>query len=142
MRPHHRAVEHLDQMRAVAVLRKQLKERLEDAALAQPPEPFPDAVPVPELLGNGSPGDVVDREIMQRLQKFAVVPPLVPVPRARRPEKLYRKRPFLIRHPRQHGRLPNQPTSYESRSKPNRNHQSANRFNLSQIRPHDLTRLT
>src|SRR4051812_1234918 len=46
---------------------------LEDTRLAQPPKAFPDAVPVAELGRERPPRDVVDREIVQRLEELAVV---------------------------------------------------------------------
>src|SRR3954465_1162570 len=50
---------------------------LEDTRLAQPPKAFPDAVPIAELGRERPPSDVVDREIVQRLEELAVVAALV-----------------------------------------------------------------
>ena len=60
-------------MRRLAAFREYLKERLEDARPAEAPEPLPYAVPVAKLVGQGSPGDTVDREIVDRLQEFSVI---------------------------------------------------------------------
>jgi len=106
MSPHHGAVEHLNQVSGLAGLGQDLKERLEHARPAEPPEPLPDAVPVPELPRQGSPGDVVNREIVQRFQKLAVVVSRFATARLHGVEHLQNDRPVLVRHSRQHGRLP------------------------------------
>src|SRR6476659_7719681 len=51
-------------MRRLAAFREYLKERLEDARPTEAPEPLPYAVPVAKLVGQGSPGDTVDRETL------------------------------------------------------------------------------
>ena len=62
--------EHLHQMRALAQCCERIEKGLKDAGSAQPPEPFPDRIPMAELHRKGAPGDVVDRKIMQRFQKL------------------------------------------------------------------------
>ncbi len=114
MRPDHGRVEHLDQISGLAPLRQQLKERLKHATLAQPPEPLPDAVPVSEFLRKRPPSDVVYRKIVESFQELAIVTPLVATTRARRPEQFNRESPFVLGHLRQHGRLQQKPTLYES----------------------------
>src|SRR3954452_7178859 len=73
-------------------------------SLAEPPEALPDGIPVSECLGQSAPGDVVDREVMQRLEEDPVVPALRAPPRAAGPEYLQHRHPILLCHPRQHGR--------------------------------------
>jgi hypothetical protein len=75
VRANHGAVEHLDQVRCLAGLGQELEERLDDAGSAEPPEALPDAVPRTERRGKRAPGQIMDREKMQCLQKLAVVPP-------------------------------------------------------------------
>src|SRR4029077_6208747 len=65
-----------------------------------------DAVPSAKLRRQGSPSDVVNRKIMQRFQELAIIAPLVPAARARRPKRLDHDLPIDIRHPCQHDRLP------------------------------------
>jgi len=84
----HRGVEHLHQVRALAQRCERIEKGLKDAGSAQPPEAFPDRIPMAELRRKGAPGDVVDRKIMQRLQKLPVVPSFVATARAHRPENL------------------------------------------------------
>jgi hypothetical protein len=52
---HHRGIEHLNQVRRVTHRGQRLEKRLEDARLAQSPEPLPSAVPVAELGGKRPP---------------------------------------------------------------------------------------
>ena len=110
----HRGVEHLHQMRALAQRCERIEKGLKDAGSAQPPEPFPDRIPMAELHRKGAPGDVVDRKIMQRLQKLPVVPSFVATARAHRPENLQNNRPVILGHRRQHGRSSEKPTAHES----------------------------
>ena len=56
----HRGVEHLHQVRALAQRCERIEKGLKDAGSAQPPEPFPDRIPMAELHRKGAPGDVVD----------------------------------------------------------------------------------
>jgi hypothetical protein len=84
MGAHDRRIDHLDEVSGAAHSRQKGEHRLENAPLAQPPKPLPDAVPIAKLRRQRSPGDVVNREKMQRLQKLAIVPPLVAPARARR----------------------------------------------------------
>src|SRR5438552_18349201 len=65
-------VEHLDEMSGLAHGGKRLEECLEHARLAQPPEPFPHAVPVAKFGGQRPPGDVVDRKIVQSCPELLV----------------------------------------------------------------------
>ena len=74
----------------------------EHAAAAQAPEALPDAVPGAELGRQRSPCNVVDREIVQGFEKLAVVPPLVPTPRAAGIEHLVHKHPIFFGHLRQY----------------------------------------
>src|SRR3954453_19807899 len=73
MSPNGGGVEHLHEMGGLAVRGESLEQGLEDTRLAQPPEPFPDAVPIAELGRERPPSDVVDREIVQRLEELAIV---------------------------------------------------------------------
>src|SRR3954452_2124029 len=75
-------------------------------SLAEPPEALPDGIPVSECLGQSAPGDIVDTEVVQRFEEPAVVPALVAPPGAHRPEHLNHSLPVRVRHPRQHGRPP------------------------------------
>ena len=63
-------------MGRLAQVCERLEERLEHAGLAQPPEPLPHRIPGTELGRQSPPGDVVDREIVQRFEKLAIVPSL------------------------------------------------------------------
>jgi hypothetical protein len=78
-------VEHLHEMRPFAQGGERFEESFEHAAAAQAPEALPDAVPGAELGRPRPPRNVVDREIVQGFEKLAVVPPLVPTPRAAAP---------------------------------------------------------
>jgi hypothetical protein len=73
MRPNHGAVEHLHQISRLAGLGQELEERLEHPGSAETPEPLPDTVPLAVLPGQGAPGDAVDGEKVQRLQKLTVI---------------------------------------------------------------------
>jgi hypothetical protein len=84
MRPHHGAVEHLNQMRGRAGLSQELEEGLEHARVAQAPESLPGTVPRPELGRRRPSGGVVDRVVVQRLQEPPVVTPIVATTRATR----------------------------------------------------------
>jgi hypothetical protein len=106
MGAHHRGVEHLNQVRGAAGCSEGVEEGFEHARLAQAPEALPDRVPVPKCGGQGPPGDVMDRKVVQRFEERAVIPALVAPPRAHRSEHLNHDLPILIRHPRQHGRPP------------------------------------
>src|SRR3954466_4297873 len=105
MSPNGGGVEHLHEMGGLAVRGERLEQGLEDTRLAQPPEPFPDAVPIAELGRERPPSDVVDRELVQRLEELAVVAALVAPPRAAGPKQL-QPPPNRPRHPRQHRDLP------------------------------------
>src|SRR6476659_9451014 len=94
MSPNGGGVEHLHEMGGLAVRGERLEQGLEDTRLAQPPEPFPDAVPIAELGRERPPSDVVDREIVQRLEELAVVAALVAPPRAAGPKQLQNRRPI------------------------------------------------
>src|ERR1700712_1117413 len=74
VRANDRAVEHLHQMRCLAGLGQQLEKCLHHAGAAEPPEPFPNAVPQPERGRQRAPSQIMNREEMQRFQKLAVVP--------------------------------------------------------------------
>jgi hypothetical protein len=63
----------------VSILRPaQDEESFEHACLAQPVKALPHTVPMPELLRQGSPTHILDREKMQRFQELAVIHPLRP----------------------------------------------------------------
>src|SRR3954452_5781503 len=108
--PHDGRVEHLNQVGRLAHRREGVEEGLEHPGLAQAPEALPHGIPVPALGRQGAPRDVVDGEVMHRFEEDPVVPALVAPPRAAGPEDLQHRRPILLCHPRQHGRLlPNRP---------------------------------
>src|SRR6185437_176200 len=69
------------------------------------PKPLPDPVPLAKLSRQGAPGDIVNCEIMQRFQEFAVVPTAPAKARACRPECFDNDLPLGIRHLCQHDRL-------------------------------------
>jgi len=104
MGAHYGGIEHLHQMRRLAHCRQGIEEGFEGAGSAQPPEPLPHAVPMPELFRESPPSDVVNHEILQGFEKPSVVPSLVAAPRARCLEYLQNNRPVLFRHGGQHGR--------------------------------------
>src|SRR5271165_4079984 len=93
-------------MRRLAAFCKNLKECLEDARSAEPPEPLPYAVPIAKFLGQCSPGNAVDREIVNCLQEFAVVMPRLSPARLHRVEHFKCDPPIPLRHSRKHVRLP------------------------------------
>src|SRR4051812_19215028 len=67
-------------------------------------------MPVPARGRQGAPSDVVNAEVMHRFEEETVVPALGAPPGAAGPEYLQHRRPILLCHPRQHGRLlPNRP---------------------------------
>jgi hypothetical protein len=76
MRPHDGGVEHLNQVRGAAGCSEGVEDGFEHARLAQAPEALPDGIPVSECLGQSAPGDVVDREVVQRFEEDPVVPAL------------------------------------------------------------------
>jgi hypothetical protein len=100
------AVEKLDQMRRPALLGKQLEENLKDSRAAEPPEALPDRVPFAKLCWKGAPGDVVQREVVDRLQELAIIVPGFATAGLCHVEHRKRKRPILFGHLRQHGRPP------------------------------------
>ena len=101
-----RAIEELYQMRRLAAFREHLKERLEDTRPAEPPEPLPYAVPFAKFFGQRSPGNAVDREIVDCLQEFTVVMPRLSLARLHRVEHFKCDPPIPLRHSRKHVRLP------------------------------------
>src|SRR3954466_10701594 len=105
MRPHDGGVEHLNQVRGAAGCSERIEKGLEHARLAEAPEALPHRIPVSECLGQSASGDVVDGEVVQRLEEETVVAPLGAPPRAAGAEQLQHRRPILLCHPRQHGRL-------------------------------------
>tara|TARA_B100000749_G_scaffold118142_1_gene90563 strand:+ start:477 stop:725 length:249 start_codon:yes stop_codon:yes gene_type:complete len=70
-------IEHLNQTGRGGQRGQMFEEEIEGAALAQSVEPFPDAIPFAEALRQGTPGDIVNREIMKGLQKKSVIPAFV-----------------------------------------------------------------
>ena len=59
---------------------ERLEEGLEHPGPAQAPEALPHRVPVAEFGRKRPPGDVVEREVVQRLEELAVVSTLVAAP--------------------------------------------------------------
>src|SRR3712207_5065168 len=113
MCPNDGGVKHLDQVGRLARGGECVEKGLEHASPAQAPKALPDRVPVAELGRECSPCDVVDAEVVQRLQEPTVVSTFVAPARAHSPKHLNPPPPVLIRHPRQHGRFlkSNQPGS-------------------------------
>ena len=93
-------------MRCLAAFCKNLKECLGYARSAEPPEPLPYAVPVAKFLGQCSPGNAVDREIMNRLKEFTVVMPRLSAARLHSVKHFECDQPIALCHSRQHVRLP------------------------------------
>jgi hypothetical protein len=93
-------------MRRFAAFREHLKERLEYTRSAEPPEPLPYAVPFAKFFGQRSPGNAVDREIVDCLQEFTVVMPRLSLARLHRVEHFKCDPPIPLRHSRKHVRLP------------------------------------
>src|SRR4249920_338266 len=91
-------------MRRLAQRRQGIEERFESSRSAQPPEPLPHAVPVPEFLRKSPPSDIMNHKIVQGLEKLSVVPALVAAPRPRCREHPQYNRPILFRHGREHSR--------------------------------------
>ena len=73
MRAHDGGVEHLKEMRRGTHGRDRVEEGFENAALAQPIEASPHAVPGTEALRQSAPANVLDGEEMKRLEEAAVV---------------------------------------------------------------------
>jgi len=93
-------------MRRLAEFCEHLKEGLEYTRLAEAPEPLPYAVPVSKFTGQCSPGNAVDREVVDCFQEFAVVMPRLSPPRLHRVEHFKCDQPILFRHSCQHVRPP------------------------------------
>ena len=97
---------------------------------------FPHAVPRPEPFAQRPPGDIVNGEVAQGLQKQPVVPALRAAQRQAGAEHIQRQFPIPFRHPRGHrqpsqGRLSMNQTSHRSGiAKPS----------SESIRPHGLVR--
>src|SRR5271155_420442 len=104
MGTHHGGIEHLHQMRRLAHRRQGIEERFESSRSAQPPEPLPYAVPVPEFLRKSPPSNIMNHKIVQGFEKLSVVAALVAAPRPRCREHPQYNRPILFRHGREHGR--------------------------------------
>ena len=101
-----RAIEELDQMRRLAEFSQHLKERLEDARPAEPPEPLPYAVPVPKFFRQCSPGNAVNREVVDCFEESTVIMPRLSPVRLCRLEHFQCDFPISLRHSRQHVRPP------------------------------------
>src|SRR5271166_5637343 len=114
MSPHDGGIEHLNKMRGLAQAGQRLEERLERPGLAQPPKPFPNAVPRTELGGQRAPGYVMYREIVQRFQKLAIVVTGFTAFGSHRAKHFDSDLPILLRHSCQHNR--------PSRSRSSMNH--------------------
>src|ERR1700687_4535602 len=93
-------------MRRLAASREHLKKCLEDTRPAESPEPLPHAVPVAKFIGQRSPGNTVDREIVDRFEEFTVVAPRLSPARLHRVEHLKCDQPIPLRHSCKHVRLP------------------------------------
>jgi hypothetical protein len=100
--PNGRAVEHLHQMCGFAGFGQQLEERLHHTGTAEPPEPFPDAIPKTERGRQSALGQIVNCEKMQCFQKPAVVAPWLATARLGRGKHLQHDLPVIFRHSRQH----------------------------------------
>ena len=111
------AVEHLHQVCCRAERRQCLEERLEHTAAAQPREPLPHGVPGAVFGWKRSPGHVLNREEVQRLEEAAVIATLVATPRKTSSEHVKGDLPIGLGHPRQHRIGPALPTRYESPNK-------------------------
>lgn len=94
-----RRVERLHDVGRAAGPCQPVEHGLEHAGPGKPPEPLPDRVPIAELGRKRSPGDVVDREVVKRLQELAVVPPHVAPARQSRPEHRQRDLPIVLALP-------------------------------------------
>ena len=66
-------IEHLNQTGRRGQRGQMFEEEIEGAALAQSVEPFPDAIPFAEALRQGTPGDIVNCEIMKGFQEKPVI---------------------------------------------------------------------
>jgi hypothetical protein len=93
-------------MSSLAVFGEQLKEGLEYTRATEPPESLPNAVALAEFSLQSAACDAMCCEVVHCLQKFRVVVTMVTTPRSRRVKHLQHDRPILLRHPRQHHRLP------------------------------------
>src|SRR3954451_14260550 len=105
MGAHDCGIDHLNEVRGAARLGEERQHCLEHAPLAQPPKSLPYAVPIAKLARQGPPGDVVNREIMQRFQEFTVISAAPATARACRPECFDDNHPLGIGHLCQHDRL-------------------------------------
>src|SRR3954471_24719030 len=68
IRAHDRRTDHLNEMSGAAGLGQERQHRLENPPLAQPPKPLPHTIPLAKLCRQSPPSDIVNREVMQRLQ--------------------------------------------------------------------------
>lgn len=89
-------------MRGAAQPGQHGEEVLEDACLAQPVEPLPDAVPLAEPLGQRPPGQIVHGEILQRFEKQPIVARLRAPRREAGPEHLQGNLTVSLAHLRGH----------------------------------------
>ena len=92
------AVEHLDHGGGSATSRERPEEGFKRAIARQPREPLPDGVPVTKRLGQRPPGDVMHREIMQRLQEAAVIRALLAASGAHLAEDVHHQGPGRLGH--------------------------------------------
>jgi len=102
MSAHDGRVEHLNEIGRRTHGRQRVKERLEDAGLAQAIEAFPHAVPMAEALRQSAPAHVLDGEEMKRLEEAAIVLGLPSTPRQAGAEHRNRVRPIVLIHFRRH----------------------------------------
>jgi hypothetical protein len=105
MRAHDRRIDHLNEMRSAARLGQERQHRLEYTPLAQPPKPLPHTIPLAKFSRQSTPGDIVNRKVMQRFQEFTIVPAAPAAARACRTKRLDNDLPLGIRHLGQHDRL-------------------------------------
>ena len=115
MRAHDGGVEHLKEMRRGTQGCERVEEGFENAALAQPIEASPHAVPGTEALRQSAPANVLDGEEMQRLEETAIVLGLPSPPRQAGAKHRKRVRPIVLIHLCRHGPRPLiRSESYES----------------------------
>ena len=115
MRAHDRRVEHLDEMSGRTHRGERVEEGFENAALAQPIETSPHAVPGTEALRQSAPANILNGEEMKRLEEAAVVVGFPAATGQTGPEHRKRVRPIVLIHLCRHGPRPLiRSESYES----------------------------
>jgi hypothetical protein len=115
MRAHDGGVEHLNEMGGRTHGRERVEEGFENAALAQPIEASPHAIPGTEALRQRAPANVLDGEEMKRLEEAAVVLGFPAATGQAGPEHRKRVRPIVLIHLCRHAPRPLiRSESYES----------------------------